>query len=359
MQYESNLLAERGRAELALVKSAEDFDAAVRAWYEAAHRSLRERVEIPSVFREVVRFETAAAYAVGYRVMLRRGQRLNVEVQRRDGSGVLFAEVFEELPPDEDPWFRLVHSASTEGSACVFEAMRDGPHVLRLQPQLGESNEWDITIRAETERFFPVAGVGVDAIRSVFGDSRDGGRRDHQGVDIFAPRGTPVIAVADGVITSTKNGGLGGRVVWQRDEERGVLYYYAHLDRQLVRAGQQVRAGDTIATVGNTGNARRSEPHLHFGVYRTGARAINPLPYLEHASASAPQPVRAETETLGRWLTVERDAVSVRNSPDPNAPVIHRVARDDRVLVVGAVSDWHRIRLPDGRSGFVADSLLH
>lgn len=358
-QYETNLQEERNRNATTLVKSAEEYDQAVRAWHQAAQRSLRERLEIPPVFREVVRFNGLDAYAVGYRIAMHRGQRLNVELRRRGGSGHLFAEVFEEIPPSDYPMYRLVHSLSTDDRQYAFEANTTGPHVLRLQPELGASNEWEVTISVETDLKFPVANVTEESIRSVFGDSRDGGRRDHAGVDIFAPRGTPVVAVADGLITTVKNGGLGGKVVWQRDDERSTLYYYAHLDQQLVRRGQYVRAGDTIATVGNTGNARRSSPHLHFGVYRSAAVAIDPLPYLNRAGPAAPEPVRADVSSLGRWLTVGRDAVGVRASPDSTAPVIHEIARDDRILVVGAASDWHRVRLEDGRSGFISGAMLY
>jgi len=352
--------SERNLYESTLMKASGDYAEDVRAWHEAARRSLRERLDVPAAFREVVRFNGQDAYAVGYRIDLRRGQRLRIELKRRDGNGRVFAEVFEEIPPRNEPWYRLVHSISTDNRTYEFEASTDGPHVLRLQPELGASNEWEITIRAEGGLRFPVAAGTSESIGSEFGAPRDGGNRDHQGVDIFAPRGTSVVAVADGEITSVKTGGLGGKVVWQRDEKRGVLYYYAHLDQQLVTTGQRVRAGDPIGTVGNTGNARGTPPHLHFGVYRGANRAIDPERFLLSSVVAPPDPVYVNGSSLGRWLTMRRGEVSVRAAPRNDAPVIHEIARDDRVLVIGAApSDWHRVRLEDGRSGFVPGSYLY
>ncbi|NLG63534.1 MAG: M23 family metallopeptidase, partial [Candidatus Cloacimonetes bacterium] len=78
---------------------------------------------------------------------------------------------------------------------------------------------------------------------------------------------------------------IGGKVIWMRPDGEDVELYYAHLDRQDVRPGERVRAGDQIGLVGNTGNARGTSPHLHFGVYRNGGRvAINPEPWLERTS---------------------------------------------------------------------------
>lgn len=126
---------------------------------------------------------------------------------------------------------------------------------------------------------FPVAMPGA-AIASVFGDPRDGGAREHHGVDIFAPRGTPVVAAGDGRVTDVRNTPVGGLVIWMEDFDRGLIYYYAHLEEQYVRRGQIISAGDTIGAVGNSGNARGVNPHLHFGVYLPGTIAVDPAPML-------------------------------------------------------------------------------
>ncbi len=128
---------------------------------------------------------------------------------------------------------------------------------------------------------FPVFGKKSN-IGSFWGDSRDGGSRKHQGIDIFAKKGTPVVAVADGVIVQTGNERLGGKTVWLQTTDHPWNVYYAHLDKQKVHAGQVVKKGDVLGTVGNTGNARFTPSHLHFGIY-TMRGPVNPLPYVKHS----------------------------------------------------------------------------
>lgn len=126
---------------------------------------------------------------------------------------------------------------------------------------------------------FPVKGKDLADIISYFGDPREGGKRRHEGVDITAPRGSAVLAVANGIIDKVKEGGSGGKQVWLK-LENGWMVYYAHLHAQLVKKGQTVKTGDLIGTVGNTGNAVNAGPHLHFCLYPTKNKPVNPLLYL-------------------------------------------------------------------------------
>jgi peptidoglycan LD-endopeptidase LytH len=122
-----------------------------------------------------------------------------------------------------------------------------------------------------------VPGAGPGADRPGWGAPRDGGRRRHQGIDLLAPAGTPLVAVADGTITraSNRDRGRGGITLWLRDR-RGTEYYYAHNQRNLAHAGQRVRAGQVVALVGATGNARGGPPHLHFQINPGGGAPVNP-----------------------------------------------------------------------------------
>ncbi len=147
----------------------------------------------------------------------------------------------------------------------------------------------------------PVAGVAARDLRDSWGGPRSGGRR-HEGIDIFAPRGTPVLASTDGVVWRVGTDPLGGLVVWVLGPG-GQMHYYAHLDRYAnERPGDRVRVGDRIGFVGSTGNARGGPPHLHYGVYTSGG-AINPFPLL--APTTAPTSRTPDRRTPDRALRPE------------------------------------------------------
>ena len=103
----------------------------------------------------------------------------------------------------------------------------------------------------------------------------------HQGNDLFAPTGTPVLAVADGRLSRVGVNTLGGNRLWLTDEA-GNAFYYAHLSAYAPAAleGARVRAGQVIAFVGNTGDAVTTPPHLHFEVHPGGGDSVDPYPYL-------------------------------------------------------------------------------
>jgi murein DD-endopeptidase MepM/ murein hydrolase activator NlpD len=116
----------------------------------------------------------------------------------------------------------------------------------------------------------------------------------HEGTDIFAPAGTPIIAVERGVVTRMGTGLLGGIVLWLKGQS-GTSYYYAHLSGYApgINPGMLVEAGTILGYVGNTGNARTTPPHLHFEIHPNGGAAINPYPLLKVADSfvvSTPAP---------------------------------------------------------------------
>nr|WP_202444661.1 M23 family metallopeptidase [Achromobacter aestuarii] len=128
----------------------------------------------------------------------------------------------------------------------------------------------------------PVAGVSFRQIANTYGAPR-GSTRKHEGLDIFAKRGTPVLSATEGMVTRVGTNRLGGNVVWVLGPG-GQRHYYAHLDTQAdLSAGDRVAAGTELGTVGDTGNARGTPPHLHYGVYATGG-AINPYPLLKEGA---------------------------------------------------------------------------
>jgi peptidoglycan LD-endopeptidase LytH len=135
----------------------------------------------------------------------------------------------------------------------------------------------------------PVAGIKPEALANTYKQARSGGRV-HNAIDIMAPHGTPVIAAAPGVVEKLffSQGG-GGITVYVRSPDKQWMFYYAHLDAYApgLKEGQAVRQGDVLGTVGSTGNASPSGPHLHFAVNRMApgeewheGSPINPYPLL-------------------------------------------------------------------------------
>jgi murein DD-endopeptidase MepM/ murein hydrolase activator NlpD len=135
----------------------------------------------------------------------------------------------------------------------------------------------------------PVDGITAAQLQNTWGAARYGGRR-HKGIDILAPRNTPIRSVTEGIVEIKGMRGLGGQVVTITGPG-GYRHYYAHLEEygpQVV--GDWVEAGEIIGYVGTSGNAAVSPPHLHYGIYAPSGGAINPYPFLR---GSAPFPSAA------------------------------------------------------------------
>ena len=134
----------------------------------------------------------------------------------------------------------------------------------------------------------PVMGVTMDALHDQFADPRGEGR-GHEAIDIAAPLGTPVLAVAAGRVEKLFDSKRGGLTVYQFDIEDKLAYYYAHLDHYAagLSEGQELARGEVIGYVGSSGNANALAPHLHFAVFLLGPEKhwwqgtpINPYPLL-------------------------------------------------------------------------------
>ncbi|HEX8621585.1 MAG TPA: M23 family metallopeptidase [Allosphingosinicella sp.] len=153
----------------------------------------------------------------------------------------------------------------------------------------------DSTPRAElvlgpTGLAIPVAGVKADQLQDTYTQSRSGGARVHNAIDIMAPNGTPVVAAAPGTVEKlffSKGGG--GITAYVRSGDGKWMFYYAHLQAYApgLHEGQAIRQGDAIGTVGSTGNANPAGPHLHFAINRMAegekwydGTPINPYPLL-------------------------------------------------------------------------------
>ena len=134
----------------------------------------------------------------------------------------------------------------------------------------------------------PVQGITAAQLQDTFTDARSGGRV-HDAIDIMAPAGTPVMAVADGTVEKLFDSKLGGTTLYQFNPQRTLAYYYAHLQGYApgITEKQSLKRGQVLGYVGATGNADPAAPHLHFAIFELGPEqqwwkgtAINPYPQL-------------------------------------------------------------------------------
>jgi len=325
-----------------------DVTALGQDWLAAASQALETPVEISPPYNEVSFMDAAAARAVGYRVTLRRGESITASFELdADTSFRVFLDMFV-MPTGARTLPILLTSADTSSHSLEYVARRDGDYIVRVQPELLRGGRYSLTVEVGGSLGFPVEGYDHSAIRSFWGDWRAGGRL-HEGVDIFATRGTPVLAATSGTVRSTRPNNLGGNVVFLRDE-LGRSQYYAHLDSFIVRRGDRVEAGDTLGFVGNTGNARTTPPHLHFGISSSGW--FDPLPALAAPSAPAAQ-FTGSREAIGSVMRASADRTGVRVLPTARSARVADLAKHTPMEVVAGSGQWYRVSLPDGTIGFV------
>ncbi len=324
-----------------------------RAWLQAAEQALRDSLVVTLPFAETGYFRPERPSASSYRYAVRAGEQVHVSLSLGSGSAVrVFLDAFE-VVPGRTP--APLASADTLVLDFRYQAESDGQHLLRVQPELLATGRYTLRVNREPSlSVFPVLGRNDAAVGSYWGAARDAGARRHEGIDIFASRGTPVVAATSGLITRTGETPIGGRVVWLADGLRGNHIYYAHLDKQLVTPGQRVRAGDTLGLVGNTGNARNTVPHLHFGIYRSGQGAVDPFPFVRRpAVASAPP---AGPDHRGEFVRLRADALlrpvpSFEKGKFTNSGA--RLTKQMPLLVVGQQGSSLRVQTPSGQIGYV------
>jgi len=319
------------------------------AWFEVGNQALLEPVSPTIPYREKGYVDPARPQAVAFYIQLTRGQRFIAHVAfTKPDSGSIFLDLFQELDELGLGTRRVASADSTQ--SIQFDADRSGTFLLRLQPELLAGGQYELSVSTAASVIFPVSGLNSGAIQSLFGDSRDGGRRSHHGVDIFAPRGTPVIAATDGVISSTRNGGLGGKTVWLRSSRTGASLYYAHLEEQFVRRGNRVSAGDTLGLVGNSGNARTTPPHLHFGIYRNGP--VDPHPYIFEPNHTLPG-IAVELLEGEVWMRTRIGDSGLYAGPSRTSEQLMLLEKYTSIHVLAAATSYYRIRLPDGTTGYI------
>lgn len=203
----------------------------------------------------------------------------------QDAAAVVVEEI-EELRQEQasilDKADEILHAAIDRYNKEINEKRVEDARIKRQQAEKSASRPGAAGgAPPETTPGFmcPVQG-GASFIDS-WGYPRSGGRR-HKGVDMFAARNTPVVAVVDGRIKFSSNslGGLSSHLY----ADNGTVYYYAHLEGHPtdITSGQRVSKGTIVGYVGNSGNARYTSPHVHFEI-RPNGKAVNPYPTVRSA----------------------------------------------------------------------------
>lgn len=317
-----------------------------KLWIAAGERAMRDSVMVNLPMTETGQFLSHDPEARAYQFEARDGQVLSINgATTATDDTHIFADLFI-LRNNE--W---KHISSADSSLSLsYEFNRDATCLLRIQPELLVNAYYSITISLTPVLMNPVSGASNRSIQSFYGDSRDGGKRLHEGVDIFAKKGTPVVAPTDGVVTRIGNTRLGGKVVWMFDRKRQHSYYFAHLDSQYVVGGEIVRQGDTLGVVGNTGNARYTPPHLHFGIYQS--RSKDPIHYIRTLEAiveASPLDTTFEVNTF----RVAGKKPLLKSGPGSKHKSIQILAPETFTRVVAQSGDWYRVSLADRREGYI------
>lgn len=285
-----------------------------------------------------------AIHATGYSLELKKGDLLVIEAVTAAPDAKIFTDILEENTGTDKP-----ESGLLKNNRFTRFTENSGWHKIIIQPEIGYRGPLELKIYTQPSLAFPVAGKANRDVQSFWGASRDGGGRSHEGVDIFASRGTPIVAVTDGFVTRTGNQGLGGKQVWLRDGVLGNSYYYAHLDSLMTTDGKQVKTGDTLGRVGNTGNAAGGPPHLHFGIYTAGG-AVDPYPYIRKRAV----PVFKNSSKIISGQSVKA-GTTLRTGPGSQYDPVIKAASRTSVKIIAGSGSWYHVRMPDGTEGFVSD----
>ncbi len=306
-----------------------------KEWTAAAGRALENPTTAVLPFVEDLTFDATAPRAMAFEFQAVRGHGITIR-----GDDAVLLELFHR--PDGEAPGRQVYSVDDEELVAVadrlpgqgalyYEPREHGRYLLLVQAK--PLDDLDIRLSATTESLleWPVEGTDPGDIWSVFGDSRDGGRRVHHGIDIFAPRGTGVFAGSKSLVRRVGVRDRGGNIVTLYDEARGIFLYYAHLDEHRTEGGLTVGPGDLIGTVGNTGNALTTPPHLHIGIYdENWRRPLDPWYFFVPVRRVERLPEVAVADLNG-WVRPRRDMPTVHAHPDFVGGIVPSPARfDDR-----------------------------
>ena len=320
--------------------------------YEARYTKTKNNnleLDLPAVISS--KSDSVYGPILAYNIKLKRGERLKIQSSILADSLQLVMDVYA-VKQDFTVIEKALVSNRPGQNYLEMGITEYGTYKIVIFPYKKPASYFDIRVYTEPTFDFPVSGKGNSAIQSFWGAPRAGGKRTHKGIDIFAKRGTPVIAVTNGFISNTGNRGLGGKQVWLRDGVFGQSLYYAHLDSILVKRGTRVNLGDTLGLVGNTGNARTTSPHLHFGIY-TSSGAINPLPFVKKREI-----LEFTKEAIFSRGRTKLQTNQLRLGPSVRKSKILSLNKNMNVEAKAKVNDWYHIKLADSIEGFMHKTLI-
>ncbi|QRR02180.1 peptidoglycan DD-metalloendopeptidase family protein [Dyadobacter sandarakinus] len=289
--------------------------------------------------------------AQALRIRIPEGRQLVIRPVRdpEDTTSKLFVELFKIKSKGKAQ--RLEYFADSQDS-LTFSDHNGDTLLLRLQTGLNEKLTVSLSLTTQPLLHFPVAGHGMSSVISYWGADRDAGARLHEGIDIKAKRGTPVVACEQGFVTQTGTNNLGGKVVFVSSLQSPYSLYYAHLDSQLVVTGTRVARGDTLGLVGNTGNAITTTPHLHFGIYARGSGAVNPLPFINDRKEKLPG-LPEKSKWLGDTVRIRKKAGIFASAQLDSKEQIAALPADTPVKILGEMAKGYRVVLENGTIGYI------
>lgn len=329
----------------------ETSDTLLGQWNNAFEKAKLNTLETELPFTIVSQSQKDKAFGLGYKIELKRGEILKVVVDKNRDSSRVFIDLFK-FETDSILSNNALVSNDLDSDSLSYQTTITGFYKVVIQPEINDSLIYHTKVYTQPSFQFPVSGKGNAAIGGLWGAFRDGGKRAHQGIDIFASRGTPILAVADGYISYAGEKGLGGKQVWLRDGFFGQSLYYAHLDSILIAKGSKVKVGDTLGLVGNTGNAKTTPPHLHFGIY-TRSGAIDPLPFVKVQNI----PIHKDKETVLK-VTTKLKYNELRSGASTKYLKLATLPRSRDAYVLGKSEQWYHVSIGDSLEGFMHQSLL-
>ncbi|WBL22617.1 M23 family metallopeptidase [Zunongwangia sp. HRR-M8] len=319
-------------------------------WEQQHDLGLKDSLKIDLPYAENGHFMPKSFPIYAYELNLNAGEIFDLEIFTDSINDLVFIDFYRTT----DNSLKRIESAEIDQKIFQYEIKESGLYKILIQPAIETQAEFVFKFNSKPAYIFPVADGKNNNIQSYWGAARDGGARNHEGIDIFAKRGTPVLAATIGRIGFTGEKGLGGKQVWLRDPKRGQSLYYAHLD-SIAKTSGNVNAGDTLGFVGNTGNARTTPPHLHFGIYKHGA--INPLYFVKKTEEFKPQIAKFDKKLTN--LITKSSIANLRDKPTTsNSQILGQAKNQDTLQLLGKTGDWYHVRPKNKSASFIHESLV-